>query len=90
MKAYLGDFVRTKTYNFRGRIYRKHHNAALSQEDPGWFNGQEIPISKEEMNEPWYSILVHEGGAVMVSERDIIEIEEPYEFDNHYVSFYFH
>lgn len=89
MKAKLGDYVKTKTHNHRGRVTGKALCFADTSENMNWFNGQRIPIDKEALNEPWYSILCVNGGAVLVAERDIECKEEPYDLNNLYSDEYF-
>ena len=87
MKAFLGDFVVTGKYKYRGRVVEIHIEGC--PENKMWQSGQEIPLSKDELKEVWYSILVHGGGCVTVAESDIVKKEKPYKFDNLYASNYF-
>ena len=89
MEAFLGDFVITKKYRYRGRVYAKYHNAKGTNEEDWWFEQQQIPFTQEEMEGRWYSILCENGGSVLVPENDILEIEEPYELKNNWESNYF-
>jgi len=89
MKAYLGNYVKTKKHSYRGRVYAKHYSAKDTKENESWFELQKPPVTEEEKKESWYSILCYNEGAVLVSERDIIEIEEPYPLKNVWEDEYF-
>lgn len=59
----LGDWVRTTTYGFVGRVYAIHHSCP---EDAAWLAGQATPIPEELVDQPWCSVLVDGGGSVAV------------------------
>ena len=85
----IGDFVTTKKYGHKGRITDIHGKCPESK---SWVNGQEIPLTKDELSEIWYSILCHNpsggGGSVVVPESDVIKIEQ-FDFINLWASDYF-
>ena len=77
----LGSYVRTSRHGYTGRVYEIHDHCPESAE---WIRGQEIPLEGEyaEGLGTWYSILVHDGGAVVVP-ADSVELIDPIEgFDN--------
>ena len=67
-KYNIGDYVETKKYNNKGRISEIHGCCPESQ---SWILGQEIPITEEELDEIWYSILCEPSGSVCVPESDV-------------------
>ncbi len=92
MEAFLGQFVKTKTHNHTGRITHKYHLFSETNEEEWWFNVQRPAIPEEAKSKPWYSILCHGGGSVMVPEEDIRDVSDDFrgeEFDNVWASFYF-
>ena len=82
MISYLGEYVRTKIHNNRGRIYKKYNYYSESQKSENWFNMQKPGYSKSVLSEPWYSILCKDGGTVLVPECEIIAKEAPYFLNN--------
>jgi len=92
MKAFVGQYVKTKTHNHVGRIKAKHITFKQGNESDEWFNFQKPRIPEEAKNEPWYSILCHRAGAVMVPERDLDTVSDTFfdgEFINPWNDFYF-
>lgn len=91
MKAYILDFVKTKTHNNVGRVYQKHALFSQTNEEDWWFDGLKPAVDPSAKNEPWYSILCNDGGSVMVPERDIAEVStKPIgKFENTWADFYF-
>jgi len=85
----LGDYVSTKRHSYSGRIYAKYHLFSETKESQGWFNDQIPQISKTDLIKSWYSILVKNGGAILVPESDIIEKHKPYKLNNMWEDFYF-
>jgi hypothetical protein len=93
MKAFVGQFVKSKFHNHVGRVKAKHIMFSETNEDNEWFEMQRPPIPKEELLKPWYSILVHGAGSVMVPESYIIEVSDvmfdDQKFENPWSDFYF-
>jgi hypothetical protein len=92
MKAFVGQFVKTSTHNHVGRVKAKHIMFSETDENEQWFNLQRPRIHESAKNEPWYSILCHNGGAVMVPERDLNEVSDVFfdgTFENPWNDFYF-
>lgn len=87
MEAFLGQYVKTNTHSHRGRVFGKDHN--FKDESDEWFEGLIPKKDPETKKEAWYHILTKDGGSVYVNESDIIEIEEPYELNNVWESYYF-
>lgn len=85
MKAYIGDYIVTSKYGYTGRVYNKHYGCP---EDKNWIKSQSIPITENELDEIWYSILVHPKGAVVVPESDITKIRK-FKFENPWNDFLF-
>ena len=72
---FLGDYVKTKKNSHLGRICRTdslYRNTGVRDD---WSEMQRIPITDEELKHPWYSILCKDGGAVYVSENDLIKVD---------------
>lgn len=63
LRPVLGDWVRTTTYGYVGRVYAIHDRCPETEE---WLDGQMIPIPEELVDLPWCSVLVDGGGAVVV------------------------
>ena len=89
MVANLGDFVRTETHNFEGRVFIKHLDFTSTCETEEWFKIQEPALEEQTKNEPWYSILTKGGGAISVPQSDIESIMEPFFLDHAFSHFYF-
>ncbi len=91
MKVYLGDWVECRDHHHIGRVTEKHHNFQETGENDFWFKGQNVPLEESDKENPWYSVLVRGGGAVIVPERCIIHRLElsGTDMDNPYASFYF-
>jgi hypothetical protein len=92
MKAFLGDYVITKTHRHMGRVYKKYnafyetheHTKDGGKDTSSWFGGQKPKLSKRTLDKPWYSILCKDGGAVLVPESELAAIQEPYALGNEY------
>lgn len=84
-KYNIGDYVTTKKYKNKGRITEIHGKCPESQ---SWIDGQSIPVTEEELNGIWYSILCEPSGAVTVSENDVVEVD-PFPFTNMWKDDYF-
>ncbi len=81
----LGDYVQENRYGRRGRITQIHFQCP---QGAAWQMGQEIPLTDEEINSRWVSILV-DGGGAMVTPMTDCEIVEPFDFTNLWEDFYF-
>jgi len=89
MKAYLGEYVITGKYNYRGRVTAIHTSFDRTGENEKWLNAQSVKVTDEERNGKWYSVLCKDGGSVLVSESDITKKEQPYPLNNLWESEYF-
>lgn len=76
----LGDFVRTATHGYRGRVTEVHFGCP---QDSDWVAAQAVPIRAEALDglHVWFSILVHEGGAVVAPAYDVERVER-FDLDN--------
>lgn len=81
----LGDYVETSTYGYRGRVTDMHHRCPQGE---AWLVGQRDQSVREHVEEPWVSILVHNGGAVVVP-RATTRVVAPFPFVNDFAKFYF-
>jgi len=88
MKAYLGSYVKTAPHGYEGRVTAKHDNFSRTNEDEDWLAMQNIPITEEQKNGIWYSILCRGGGSILVPENNV-EIVEPFELNNDYWEKYY-
>lgn len=86
MKAGLGDYVKTNTYGYTGRVYAVHHGCP---EGAAWMEAQMVPIREEAKTATyrWLSILVQDGGAVVVPEYDAEKIAS-FTLDNPWTTHY--
>jgi len=83
MKAYLGDYVVTKSHEHRGRVTGIDHIFGETGESEAWFQGQQPPRDESTKEEKWYSILcANDNGSVVVPESDLLKLEEPYALNN--------
>jgi heat shock protein HspQ len=76
MEAKIGNYVQTEGHSLVGRVYAKYHNFSETSEDDEWFNGLSIKPDISKKTQPWYSILVEGGGAILTWEDDIIKVEK--------------
>jgi len=87
----LGDFVETVVHRHRGRVYKVHPGFPAGPgcpEDDGWLAGQQpVPLTDRKY-ERWVSILVHNGGSVVVP-SSLVHRVKPFEFANDYANQYF-
>lgn len=91
----LGSYVRSARHGHIGRVTDIDLSFAFTGEagrhdddGEGWLAGQTIPVSEEQRQGRWISILVHNGGAVLVP-VDSVEVIEPFPFVNDFAAFYF-
>ena len=77
-KYNIGDYVITKKHGNKGRISDIH---ARCPQPPYWIEGQTVPVTEQELQGLWYSVLCHPSGSVCVSESDIEKID-PFPFEN--------
>lgn len=87
----LGDFVETDVHHHRGRVYQVHPGwpAGLGcPESDGWMAGQQPESLLPYKQERWISILVHNGGSVVVPSV-LAHRVEPFDFVNNYANQYF-
>jgi len=91
MEVYLGDWVEGTTHNHIGRVYAKHTDFEDTDESNRWFKGQAVPLFDSDKEKPWYSVLIMDGGAVVIPERCIVARPDlpGTDLNNPYDSFYF-
>ncbi len=89
MQAFLGDWVIGLNYGHVGRVCAKYHNFAGTNATQEWLDHQEMPIPDSFLDKPWYSILVHGGGAVLIAEDDLEVIQPRDSLDNIWADHYF-
>lgn len=90
--GFLGDFVRTTHLEnlgrqYVGRIYDAHFSCP---EGDDWL-AMQLHLGPDPMiwkKCRWVSILVHQGGAIVVPEQ-VVEVIEPFELDNNNKRMYF-
>lgn len=80
----LGDYVRTTTTRFKGRVTGIHY--ACKQDDE-WLGVQALS-DEEKASYPWIDILVDGGGSVHVP-ACIVEKIEPFDFTNNWADWFF-
>jgi len=68
---HLGDYVEDD-YGRKGRIYELHYGCPESEE---WIKAQCKPVSAQERNVRWASILVHNSGAIASPVSRLIHID---------------
>lgn len=89
MTAYLGDYVETIPFGYRGRVTKVHH---WCPESDGWLAGQTGlgPDPMQFKKNRWISILVHGGGSVVFpDDPEFIMHVEPFDLDNLWADEYF-
>ena len=59
----LGDWVQTADYGYVGRVYAMHH---YCPQDEDWLACPQLPVPEDLLGQPWVSVLVDGGGAVVV------------------------
>ena len=67
-----GDYVTSAKHGYSGRAYKF---SFLTNKDAEWVAAQNTPLTIEEIRGRFVSILIHEGGAVMVPESSITIID---------------
>lgn len=87
MSAYLGDWVRCDRHGYIGRVTAIHHQCP---ESPAWIAGQDIPVTAEQRDGVWVSVLVDHGGSVVMP-IDTVEplAVHPPLLNNRWADFYF-
>jgi|DEB0MinimDraft_10_1074344.scaffolds.fasta_scaffold193356_2 hypothetical protein len=82
----LGSFVKDINYGRIGRVVQIHTKCPESQ---AWINGQEKPYSKwEQEAERWISVLIHNGGSIVVTENRL-KVIKPFKMKNNWYAHYF-
>ena len=84
----LGDYVQDFNTGYRGRVIKKDFCFSSTGESQEWLDGQFFPVSKEDLNKNWYTVLVHDAGSILVPESRLSSIE-PIDIVNPWYSFYF-
>lgn len=74
MKAFIGDYVKTRRHSLIGRVITKYSSFQEVPTGIHWFRAQEPALPESSLDEPWYEILVQEGGSAYIAEWDIEEI----------------
>ncbi len=87
-KIYLGDYVVTEKYGYKGRVSRIENLYNGTGERDGWTEGQQIKVTDEELSKEWIHILCDGAGAVVCSSLEVKRIE-PFDFQNPYAGMYF-
>lgn len=67
---FLGQYVRTTRHGYTGRVVQRHYSCP---ETADWIASQSLPLTPEQVDGPWVSILVHDGGAIVTPE-DSVEV----------------
>lgn len=80
----LGDYVRTN-YGQTGRVTEVHH---WCPQDAAWLMGQADARMRDHRDSPWVSVLVHNGGSVVVPGA-LCEQVEPFDLVNDFAVVYF-
>jgi len=65
------DRVRTIGHGHIGTVMKKHHKCPMSQD---WIDAQSIPINPANINKPWYSVSIDNGGSIVCEESDMQSI----------------
>lgn len=83
--AFVGDFVQTPFV--RGRVYAVHHRCP---EGAAWRSMQDADLTPQEKDGEgrWVSVLVHDGGSVVVPDR-LVSVIPPVPMTNLWTTFYF-
>lgn len=91
MKAKLGNYVKVVGHHATGRVYRKKFCFSEVNENETWLQAQiHIEDKEKARNEPWYCLLMDNGGSIAVPESNIIDIlDGDVNFKNPWESFYF-
>lgn len=85
-RVVLGDFVTESNYGRKGRVTAIHTDCPESQ---SCIDGQTIPVTKWEQNaERWISILLDDGGSIVVTENKLTVVE-PFKMRNNWYAHYF-
>ncbi len=72
-KFFIGDYVVTRRHGHAGRVYAKFCNFTETRLSYAWFEGQNPRLDASAMSEPWYYVLLREGGSACVCESDVLE-----------------
>lgn len=87
----LGDFVETNAHGHCGRVYKVHPSWPADHgcpESDAWMAGQQPESMTPYRYERWISVLVHNGGSVVVPSA-LAHRVDPFPFDNDYANQYF-
>lgn len=85
----LGSYVEDNIHGYKGRVTAVHLFLELP-ESKTWIDMQVPPIEDEALKFDylWYSVLVHEGGAIL-RPAYALDVIESFEFENPWVDKYF-
>lgn len=76
-----GDYVQTTRHNYKGRLVKfctlNHFNPAVKQ----WLKELKIPVSEQQRQDLWASILTHGGGCILAPIDTVSKIPA-FEFKN--------
>lgn len=80
----IGSYVEDKVFPHKGRVYKLHDRCP---EGAFWLSQQSDDV-QELVDQPWASVLVHGGGAVV---RPVVRLKEvaPFDFRNDYAEKHF-
>ena len=81
-----GDYVTSSRFGHTGRAYKFR---LLTNEDAEWVAEQSIPLTIENLQERFVSILCHKGGAVLVPESSLTKIDPIEDFEHPYLEHHF-
>lgn len=81
----LGDYVEESSYGHKGRVYKLHH---WCPEDDRWLAGQQDRTMVLHKQEPWASVLVHNGGSIAAPLAHLTVVPA-FQFANPYATAYF-
>tara|TARA_B100000676_G_C17587082_1_gene585045 strand:+ start:100 stop:555 length:456 start_codon:yes stop_codon:yes gene_type:complete len=62
---FRGQFVRVTSRDVRGRIKNVYMDYEDTEEGKDWLRIQHVPFKESELLEPWYTILIEHGGAML-------------------------
>ena len=78
-----GEFVIDRRGR-RGRILKVHADFSQTEEGVSWLRMQTDPITDAEVQQPWCSVLVHDGGSILTPVGRLIAIDPLPTFNNRY------
>lgn len=75
-------------YGRVGRVTAIHHGCPESK---AWIAGQQIPVTREQLDDYWVSVLLDGGGSVVqpIGTLTVMEVSPGQRLDNTWTDFYF-